>query len=151
MRMRRVWQVVLAPLICTVIVGSAWFYVWLLYDLPSPEKFETHIASSGSASTCAPVSLSEIPDPLRWATKTIDDPRFYARSTSIDLQSLWRAIWFNLWNDDLGRDDALGAVGHRSLNGAGIEFAGRALSSTQVQEPVDLGPGFPPRFEVEWA
>jgi membrane carboxypeptidase/penicillin-binding protein len=98
MRVRRGCQISLALLLCFVIIIGLWLYAWLFYGLPSPDDFGSYIVSD-SAINYTPVSLSEIPEELRWAAIAAEDRYFHKRPNNVDPLAILRAIWLNLQHD----------------------------------------------------
>lgn len=73
-----------------VALAGLWVYFWIFYDLPSPEAFGTYLPASSAYN---PVPLSEVPEPLRWATVVVEDQTFYSPSRS-DPVAIARAIYY---------------------------------------------------------
>ncbi len=74
-----------------VVLAALAVYFWIFYDLPSPEDFGTYLPAS---STYSPVPLSEVPEPLRWATVVTMDSSFYSSSPRWDPVAIARAIYY---------------------------------------------------------
>jgi len=90
----RVLLVLLAALALAA-VGLLW---WFSVDLPSPDRLGTYIADSTGIESHTFVPLSDIAEPLRWATIATEDKDFYNRSWDIHPSAVLRAIWTTLRN-----------------------------------------------------
>lgn len=76
-----------------VVLGiGLWLYFWLFHGIPLPEQFGTYLPPTSEYS---PVSLSEVPQALQWATVVAEDRTLYERSRSLNLKSIIRAVYWN--------------------------------------------------------
>lgn len=108
-RWRWVWFV--TPVLIIIIV-----FLWLFWDLPSPENLESYTTTSSSivydrygrllfefpppyTGSHTPVPLTDIPTALQQATVAIEDKDFFS-NPGYDFMGIMRAVWFNLWHDD---------------------------------------------------
>ncbi len=106
---RWIWFVV--PVLIIVIV-----FLWLFWDLPSPENLESYATTSSSlvydqygrllfefpppyTGSHTPVPLTDIPTTLQQATVAIEDKDFFS-NPGYDFTGIMRAVWFNLRHDD---------------------------------------------------
>lgn len=86
-------RIVLIGLASLLLIFGLSLYMWLFYDLPSPDRLSTYIATSTGTDSRTFVPLSDIPEPLRWATIATEDSDFYNRSRDIRPRTVLRAIW----------------------------------------------------------
>lgn len=83
---------VLVVAIVVVLGIGLWLYFWLFHGIPLPEQFGAYLSPSSEYS---PVSLSEVPEALQWATVVAEDRTLYERSRSLNLKSIIRAVYWN--------------------------------------------------------
>ena len=81
-------------LLLFIVVFGVWFYFWLFYDLPSPEKLNEYLFTSGDYSF---VELGDIPKELQWAIVVTEDKDFYYRLNRTDIPTVLRSLWMNFY------------------------------------------------------